>query len=227
MTDSLTGAEQSVAFAKVPLVVEEVEVTSCYEVSKRTIDIVGAFIGILLFLFCLPIVAACIFLEDHGPIFYRQTRVGLHGRLFSMYKFRTMLVDADGYLIRHPALHAAWEVNGKLQDDPRITRIGRFLRRTSLDEIPQMINVLRGEMSLVGPRAIQYSEVPIFKDLYELRQSVKPGVTGLWQISGRSTIDYTQRCLLDCMYVMNRSLPLDIYIIIKTLPLLFHGSGAY
>jgi exopolysaccharide production protein ExoY len=225
--NSLREAEQPVIFAKIPLALEEVEVVSSYEVCKRMIDVVGALIGMLLLLLLLPIVAIWIFLEDRGPIFYRQTRVGINGRPFSIYKFRTMFVDADGYLARHPELRAVWEVNGKLQSDPRITRIGRFLRRTSLDEMPQMINVLRGEMSLVGPRAIQFSEVSVFKDLYELRQTVKPGVTGLWQISGRSTTDYNQRGVLDCMYVMNRSLAMDIYIIFMTLPIIFYGSGAY
>ncbi len=225
--NSLRKAEQSIVFAKVPLALEEVEIASSYDVSKRIVDIAGSLIGVLLLLLLLPVIAICVFLEDRGPIFYRQTRVGLNGRPFSMYKFRTMLVDADSYLARHPELRAAWEVNGKLQSDPRITRIGQFLRRTSLDEMPQMINVLRGDMSLVGPRAIQFSEVSVFKDLYELRQTVKPGVTGLWQISGRSTTDYNQRCVLDCMYVMNRSLMMDIHIIMKTFPIIFHGSGAY
>jgi undecaprenyl-phosphate galactose phosphotransferase len=138
-----------------------------------------------------------------------------------------MMVDADTYLARNPELLRAWQQNGKLYADPRITRIGRFLRRTSLDELPQLWNVLRGEMSLVGPRAIQFSEVAIFYDLLVIRQQVKPGLTGLWQISGRSNTSYEQRNVLDCTYVMECSIWMDVTILCKTLPVVFYPIGAY
>jgi exopolysaccharide production protein ExoY len=138
-----------------------------------------------------------------------------------------MRVDADDYLKQHSELMAAWHKIGKLPNDPRITRIGRLLRRTSLDELPQMLNVLRGEMSLVGPRAIQFSEIAAFGELFQLRQIAKPGVTGLWQVSGRSMTSYEQRCVLDCMYVIDQSIWMDVRILIKTVPTVMRGVGAY
>jgi undecaprenyl-phosphate galactose phosphotransferase len=175
----------------------------------------------------LPMIALVIWREDAGPIFYRQVRVGQHGRAFFLYKLRTMIVEADLYLDQHPELLIAWQKNGKLHDDPRVTRCGRFLRRTSLDELPQLWNVLRGEMSLVGPRAIQFSEVSVFSELIKLRQLVKPGLTGLWQVSGRSTTSYEQRLILDCTYVMECSIWMDLAIGCKTLPIVFGRIGAY
>jgi lipopolysaccharide/colanic/teichoic acid biosynthesis glycosyltransferase len=137
-----------------------------------------------------------------------------------------MRIDADEYLNRHPALRKEWETSGKLHNDPRITRIGNFLRRSSLDELPQMWNILRGDMSLVGPRAIQYSEIAVFGELIELRQQAKPGLTGLWQISGRSMTSYEQRCILDCIYVTEGSIWLDGYILLKTIPSVLAAAGA-
>jgi len=197
-----------------------------YYIAKRCLDISIALVGLALFALSLPILALLIFLEDHHSIFYKQQRVGLHGHLFTTYKLRTMVVDADDYLTQHPEVQAAWEERGKLSHDPRITRIGRFLRRTSLDELPQLLNVLHGEMTLVGPRAIQASEVAAFGELSQLRQKVKPGLTGLWQISGRSSIIYQQRCVLDCIYVVECSLWADMRILIKTIPAVLCARGA-
>ena len=198
-----------------------------YYIAKRCLDISIALVGLSLLALLLPILALLIFLEDHHSIFYKQQRVGLHGHLFTTYKLRTMVVDADDYLTQHPEVEAAWKERGKLSHDPRITRIGRFLRRTSLDELPQLLNVLRGEMTLVGPRAIQASEVAAFGELSQLRQEVKPGLTGLWQISGRSSTTYQQRCVLDCIYVVECSLWADMRILIKTIPAVLCARGAY
>lgn len=198
-----------------------------YLAMKRALDICGALVGLLILLVLLPLIALLIWCEDAGPVFYKQTRVGQHGRAFSLYKLRTMVVEADTYLTQHPDLLAAWQENGKLQNDPRITRLGRFLRQTSIDELPQLWNVLRGEMSLVGPRAIQFSEVDAFRDLLEMRQQAKPGLTGLWQVSGRSATSYEQRNVLDCTYVMECSLWMDIAILCKTLPTVSNRLGAY
>jgi exopolysaccharide production protein ExoY len=206
---------------------QEPQFSRLYLIVKRLIDILGALIGLMLLALLLPVLALLIKNEDAGPVFYKQVRVGRHGQAFSLYKLRTMLVDADAYLVRYPELLSAWQKNGKLDADPRITRIGRFLRRTSLDELPQLWNVLCGEMSLVGPRAIQFSEVAIFHELLEMRQQVKPGLTGLWQVSGRSTTSYEQRNVLDCTYVMECSLWMDITILCKTLPVVFYHIGAY
>jgi len=197
------------------------------QMAKRGLDICGALVGLLLLALLLPVLALLIWWEDRGAIFYTQVRVGRHGRPFSMYKFRSMIMDADAHMARHPELLAAWRKSGKIQNDPRITRIGAFLRSTSLDELPQVLNILRGEMSQVGPRAIQFSEQAFFGELMELRQSVRPGLTGLWQISGRSTTDYEQRCILDCIYVIEWSFWSDIDILCRTLPIVTHGIGAF
>ncbi len=198
-----------------------------YPIIKRGMDICGAIIGLVVLGLLLIIIIPLILLEDRGPIFYKQQRVGKNFQPFYLYKLRTMIVDADGHLTRHPELLEAWRQTGKLQNDPRITRIGNFLRRTSIDELPQMFNVLRGDISLVGPRPIQFSEIPVFGELIELRQTVKPGLTGLWQVSGRSNTDYAQRALLDYIYAMDCSLWIDLWIMINTLPVVLHGMGAY
>jgi exopolysaccharide production protein ExoY len=194
--------------------------------AKRGLDILGALIGLLILALLLPFVALLIWLEDRGPVFYKQIRVGQQSQPFLIYKFRSMITSADEYMAEHPELLEEWRKGGKLKNDPRVTRIGAFLRSTSLDELPQMLNILRGEMSLVGPRAIQFSEIGVFGELIDLRQSVKPGLTGLWQVSGRSTTDYKQRCILDCTYVIDWSLALDIEILLRTLPIVTHGTGA-
>ena len=198
-----------------------------YEITKRMVDISVSICGLLLLAALLPVIALLIWLEDAGPVFYKQERIGHRGQPFSLYKLRTMITDADAYLEQHPELLAIWRVNGKLQNDPRITKMGRFLRRTSLDELPQLWNVLCGEMSLVGPRAIQFSEIEIFRELINVRQQVKPGLTGLWQVSGRSMTSYEQRLILDCTYVLQRSLRMDVAILCKTLPIVLSSAGAY
>jgi len=199
-----------------------------YQIAKRGLDICGALVGLVILLLSLFVFAPLIFIEDRGSIFYKQVRVGQYGKPFFIYKLRSMIEDADNYLAQHPELLNAWQRTGKLQinEDPRITRVGRFLRRSSIDELPQMWNVLCGEMSLVGPRAIQFSEVVAFGELATLRQMVKPGLTGLWQVCGRSLTDYEQRALLDCYYVMECSFWMDLYILFKTLPVVLSGTGA-
>jgi lipopolysaccharide/colanic/teichoic acid biosynthesis glycosyltransferase len=197
-----------------------------YLLLKRGIDISVALLGLFILALLLTLIIPCILWEDRGPIFYRQLRVGRHGKLFRIYKIRSMIVNADNYLLSDPMLLSIWQQQGKLLHDPRVTRVGQLLRRTGLDELPQMLNVLRGEMSLVGPRAVQMSELVAFGDLNELRLRVKPGLTGLWQISDRSTTTYLQRGLLDCTYMMERSLLTDFYILCKTFPAIVYGSGA-
>lgn len=202
-------------------------VSRTYQIAKRGLDIGGALVGLIILALLLLISIPLIWMEDRGTIFYRQIRVGRYGRPFTTYKLRSMIMDADHYLTQHPELLRTWRHRGKLEEDPRITHVGKFLRRTSLDEMPQMWNVLRGEMSLVGPRAIQFSEEAAFGELGALRLTVKPGLTGLWQICGRSQTTYEQRCLLDCMYVMECSFGMDLHILCKTLPVVICGTGAY
>ncbi|GCE10503.1 sugar transferase [Tengunoibacter tsumagoiensis] len=198
-----------------------------YRFSKRCLDICGALLGLITLGACFPVIAWKIYQEDHGPIFYSQKRIGRDGRPFLAHKFRSMVVNADTLLVQQTELWEEWQRHGKLRHDPRVTRFGAFLRKTSLDELPQMLNVLRGEMSLVGPRAIQSSEIKSFGELYELYHAVKPGLTGLWQISGRSQINYEQRSLLDCIYILERSFCNDLFILFLTITVVFHGEGAY
>ena len=176
-------------------------------------------------------IAIAIKQDSSGPIFYRQTRIGRKGRPFKAWKFRTMVPNADQvlkeYLISHPELRANWVQDRKLKYDPRITRLGRWLRRTSLDELPQLWNVLRGEMSLVGPRPIVHDEVKLYEEKFELYTQVLPGLTGLWQVSGRNNITYQERVNLDAYYVRNWSVWLDIYILIRTVWVVLMGVGAY
>jgi Undecaprenyl-phosphate galactose phosphotransferase WbaP len=189
---------------------------------------------VLLSLACLPLIALLavfIRLETPGRVFFRHSRVGLSGRTFVMLKFRTMVMSADqvlqAYLDEHPAARAEWQSSQKLKDDPRITRMGRFLRRTSLDELPQLWNVLRGEMSLVGPRPIIAGEVERYAGGYTLYQRVRPGITGLWQVSGRNDLAYAERVRLDEYYVRNWSIWLDLYILLRTGWAALSGEGAY
>ena len=183
--------------------------------------------------FALPLsvlIAAAIKLTSRGPVFYRQERLGLGGKPFRVWKFRSMAADADARLrelaAADPSLEAEWRTNFKLARDPRVTAIGRFLRRTSLDELPQLINVFRGEMALVGPRPIVTAEVPRYGEAYDTFASVRPGITGLWQVSGRSDTDYARRVALDTYYVLNWSPWMDVWILLRTVYAVLFMRGA-
>lgn len=195
---------------------------------KRTLDLIGVGTGLLLLSPLLLIVALLIKLTSPGPIFYSQMRVGLRGKLFRMWKFRSMYTDADQ---RKAALEAQNEMAGgvlfKMKRDPRITPIGRIIRRLSIDELPQLLNVLTGEMSLVGPRPALPQEVAAYPVLARARLEVKPGLTGLWQISGRSDLPFDKQVLLDTAYVHTQSTKNDIKLIAKTIPAVVSGKGAY
>ncbi|MBF2003476.1 MAG: undecaprenyl-phosphate galactose phosphotransferase WbaP [Synechococcales cyanobacterium C42_A2020_086] len=199
--------------------------------AKFLIDLAATLIGGLLVLPLIVLIALLIKLDSPGPIFYRQTRIGQGGEFFRAWKFRTMVQDADhalkDYLEKHPELRHAWEQDQKLRHDPRVTRVGRFLRRTSLDELPQLWNILRGEMSLVGPRPIIEEEIPRYGDKFSLYTKVIPGLTGLWQVSGRNNITYEERVSLDAYYVRNWSVWLDVYILMRTVWVVLTGEGAY
>ena len=170
-------------------------------------------------------------LDSRGPVFYRQRRIGRYGRSFHLYKFRTMVQNADQllqtYLDKSPELKFEWQTTHKLQKDPRVTRVGAFLRKSSLDELPQLWNIFIGEMSLIGPRPIVDDEVEKYSSCYELYKQVRPGLTGLWQVSGRSDTSYERRVELDEYYVLNRSLKLDLEILLKTILVVLRGKGAY
>jgi undecaprenyl-phosphate galactose phosphotransferase len=167
---------------------------------------------------------------DGGTAFYRHRRIGAGGRIFDCIKFRTMVPDADRVLQKllaeDPAAAEEWQNTQKLRNDPRVTRLGRFLRRSSLDELPQLLNVLRGEMSLVGPRPIVQAEIARYADDIDYYYETKPGLTGLWQVSGRSDTSYARRVRLDVWYVRNWTLWHDIAILLKTIPAVFLQRGA-
>ncbi|WHY61513.1 sugar transferase [Cytobacillus firmus] len=199
-----------------------------YLAAKRFVDIVGSLAGIILLSLLFLIVAALIKLEDpKGSIFFSQKRVGKNGRQFNMYKFRSMVSNAEEKL---QELLQYNEVSGamfKMKDDPRITKIGKFIRKTSIDELPQLFNVLKGDMSLVGPRPPLPREVEEYSDYDKQRLLVTPGCTGLWQVSGRSNIGFKEMVDLDLMYIRKRSLLFDIKIILKTVLVLFGSKDAF
>ena len=198
---------------------------------KRSMDLAGALVGLFLLTPVMLFVWLLIRLDSPGPVLFRQLRRGYQGRLFWVLKFRTMVVDAEQRLKElEPNNESVGGVLFKLRDDPRITPLGRFLRRSSLDELPQLINVLRGEMSLVGPRPLQLRDSDKLQALdpagYACRLQVMPGLTGPWQVGGRSEVDYAHMVKLDRDYVQNWSLPLDIWIILRTFVVVFAGRGA-
>jgi exopolysaccharide biosynthesis polyprenyl glycosylphosphotransferase len=194
---------------------------------KRGIDILGGAIGLALFSPLIGAVALAIRVDSKGPAFFRQERLGEKECPFEVIKFRSMRVGAEAEQENLLALNEADGPLFKIRDDPRLTRVGRWIRRTSLDELPQFVNVLRGEMSLVGPRPPLASEVAKYQGWQRKRLSVKPGITGLWQVSGRSDLAFDEMCLLDIYYVENWSLWLDVRIILRTIPQFFLGKGAY
>ena len=197
---------------------------------KAVFDQVGAII-LLSLLAPLMLVLALLIRADGGPALYRHRRIGAGGRVFDCIKFRSMVVNADKVLrqviANDPAAAAEWSANQKLRDDPRVTRLGLFLRLSSLDELPQIFNVLRGEMSLVGPRPIVQSEVARYGSDIGYYYAAKPGLTGLWQVSGRSDMSYISRVKLDVWYVVNWTLWHDIAILFKTVPAVFLQRGAF
>jgi len=199
-----------------------------YLIVKRLIDLAGAAFGLLALSPLLLIIALAIKLEDRrGPVLFSQVRVGKNGKPFRMYKFRSMVCDAEERLA---SLLASNEIEGamfKMKDDPRVTRIGRFIRRTSLDELPQFLNVLKGEMSLVGPRPPLPREVEQYTYYEKQRLLVTPGCTGLWQISGRNHLSFEEMVELDLRYIRQRSTRLDLTVIVKTAGMLLGSKDAY
>jgi len=198
---------------------------------KRSLDLAIALTFGIAILPLVALILALIRCSSTGPIFYGQERIGWLGRRFKAWKFRTMLPNADAvlarYLNEHPELAAEWEANHKLRNDPRVTWIGRWLRSTSLDELPQVWNVIVGEMSLVGPRPIVTAEIDKYAEHYEQYVQVLPGITGLWQVSGRNNTTYEERVALDVYYVHNWSLWLDVYILACTAKVVLLCEGAY
>ncbi|HYO83779.1 MAG TPA: sugar transferase [Bryobacteraceae bacterium] len=198
---------------------------------KRAMDVVLGSLFLVLSFPLLLLAALAIRLESGGPVLFAHTRVGHGGRRFRLWKFRTMRTDGDAVLERHfeelPEARAEWESTHKLRHDPRVTRVGRWLRRTSIDELPQLWNVLRGEMSLAGPRPVVEAEKTHYGAAWPLYTLAVPGLTGLWQVSGRNDTSYRRRVALDAYYVRNWSLRLDIEVLLRTVRVVLLGKGAY
>ena len=199
---------------------------SVYHEQKRIFDLVVVFTTSPLTLPLLAVCALAIRLSGPGPIFFVQKRTGADGRSFSMLKFRSMVPNASAMKDKLRALSITTGPDFKLQDDPRITRVGRILRKTSLDELPQLWNVLRGEMSLVGPRPTSF-DASTYSLWHTERLEAKPGLTGLWQVIKRGDLDFDERVRLDIAYLRNRSLRLDLWIFLRTIPAVLRRQGAY
>ncbi|NEU14263.1 sugar transferase [Methylobacterium sp. BTF04] len=199
--------------------------------AKRTSDVVIATTALITLGVLFALIALAMLLMQGRPIFIRHSRIGRHGTPFGCLKFRTMVRDADAALSRHlaedPHALLEWQANRKLRNDPRITRLGKVLRETSLDELPQLINILRGEMSLVGPRPIVADEIVRYGAGFADYTSVRPGLTGLWQCSGRNDVSYDYRVMLDRKYVADWTFRGDIVIILRTIPAVIKSSGVY
>lgn len=198
---------------------------------KRTLDIVFALALAIVALPVFLLIAAAILIESGRPVFFSHQRIGRGGRLFRLFKFRTMAQNSDAllaeYLADNPEAAREWEQNRKLRHDPRITRMGRLLRRTSLDELPQLLNILRGEMSMAGPRPIVEAEIAKYGHHYPLYSLAKPGLTGLWQVSGRNDTTYRRRVELDATYVRTWTPWLDLQLLFRTVQVVVKGKGAY
>ena len=202
-----------------------------YRMIKRSVDIIGAVFGILILIpLTIGIAIAKIILKEKSTIFYVHNRIGENGKIFKMYKFQSMQVGADEilekYLAENEEAREEYRINKKLKDDPRITKIGKFIRKTSIDEFPQFINVLKGDMSLVGPRPYLPREMEDIGDYYPYIVSLKPGVTGFWQVSGRNDVTFKDRLEMDMQYYKKRNIKLDFILLCKTVLKVFNREGA-
>ncbi|MCI9365655.1 MAG: sugar transferase [Clostridia bacterium] len=217
--------------ANINMNIQENDNVNIYTVSKRIIDIMASIVGLI---FLCPIMLVVFIAnklsKDNGPMFFMQKRIGENGKPFRLYKFRTMVVDADKILMKKlkddKDFREKYLSYRKVENDDRITKIGNFLRKTSLDEFPQFINVLKGDMSLVGPRPYLYREKKSMEDYYEYIIKCKPGITGLWQVSGRNKNTFKERLILDLEYYNNRGLLYDMKILFKTFLSVFKKEGA-
>ena len=198
---------------------------------KRIFDLVMSLLGMIVALPLGLLICLAIFIDSPGPVIFAHLRIGQGKKVFPCYKFRTMVPDAEAklreYLLEHPEAEQEWQDSFKLKHDPRITRVGRFLRKTSLDELPQLFNVIKGEMSLVGPRPIVRREIPKYGSYIHDFALVPPGITGMWQVNGRSDTTYDERVRMDSWYVRNWSVWIDLVYLVKTFKVVINGRGAY
>lgn len=210
-----------------PLPLEQVRTQHQQRYLKAMLDFLIVLPGVFFIMPLLALLALAVKLDSPGPIIHRRRVLGKDGRVFDAYKFRTMFVNGNEILAQHPELERELAETRKLKHDPRITRVGALLRKFSLDELPQLFNVLKQEMSLIGPRIIAPDEVTMYGQWGETLLTVMPGLTGLWQVSGRSDTSYDDRVRLDMTYIHNWSIWMDIQIVLKTIPAVLKGEGAY
>lgn len=206
---------------------EPCKISPLYKPVKRLIDVaISGAVLVIAIPFIIP-VALAIVIDNPGAVLHKRMVVGKDGKPFYAYKLRTMIENGDEQVIKNKQLAEELNSNHKIKEDPRITRVGKLLRKASVDELPQLINVLKGEMSLVGPRMISFPELEKFGEWQDKILEVKPGITGLWQVSGRSDLDYDARVHLNVYYVNNRSILMDLKILARTIPAVLTARGAY
>ncbi|MHB0999870.1 MAG: sugar transferase [Armatimonadota bacterium] len=220
------GSIDSISSSKTSDVVKQ-RIHPWYEPVKRILDIAVSSVILTISLPILIPLSLAIVIDSPGTVLYKRRVVGRNGKQFDALKLRTMVANSDDKILSDEKLNEEYNNNHKLRSDPRITRLGNILRRTSIDELPQLINVIRGEMSLVGPRMISFPELEKFGPWQEKILEVKPGITGMWQVSGRSNLDYSDRVRLNVYYIDNRSILLDLKILAKTIPAVLSTKGAY
>ena len=198
-----------------------------YDFLKRIFDIICSSAALIILSPVFLILAAAIKTTDKGPVFFAHRRVGKDGKPLNIYKFRSMVTNAEDLIKQFtPEQKAEYERNFKLENDPRVTKVGKFMRRTSLDELPQLFNILKGDISIVGPRPVTEVETEIYGNYRDMLLSVKPGLTGFWAANGRSCTTYTRRRAMEIYYIKNRSVCFDLKIILKTITSVFKGEGA-
>ena len=198
-----------------------------YDFLKRIFDIICSSVALIILSPVFLILAAAIKTTDKGPVFFAHRRVGKDGKPLNIYKFRSMVTNAEDLIKQFtPEQKAEYERNFKLENDPRVTKVGKFMRRTSLDELPQLFNILKGDISIVGPRPVMEVETEIYGNYRDMLLSVKPGLTGFWAANGRSCTTYTRRRAMEIYYIKNRSVCFDLKIILKTITSVFKGEGA-
>lgn len=222
---------RAVAMTALPAAARVTRTRPSGQVAKRAFDIVVAATALVFFLPLIALFALLVFVTDPGPMFFGHMRVGRDGRLFRIWKIRSMAVNADEIFERalreNPALAREWAQFHKLRKDVRVTPVGRIIRMTSIDELPQLYNVLMGDMSIVGPRPVTQKEMLRYGRFSREYCAVRPGITGLWQVSGRSSTTYRRRVALDVSYVRNRTFWMDCWILLKTVPVIFLAKGSY
>jgi exopolysaccharide biosynthesis polyprenyl glycosylphosphotransferase len=209
------------------MVINKVRMAGADQFFKSLLDYLITIPVLIILLPVFLVVAVAIKLDSTGPIIYRRRVVGVNGKEFDAFKFRTMIQDSDRYLAAHPELLTEYKENYKLKRDPRVTRLGQFLRKFSIDELPQLVNVLRNEMSIVGPRMITPQELEKYNQWGINLLTVKPGITGMWQVRGRSDVSYEERVRFDMFYIRNWTIWMDIQLIFQTIPAILSKRGAY